>query len=106
MNRARSVLSFGSVTNERQQNTVLGESKENFTGDVDSTAKEPVEVDLLELRNIRDRLDSLQVESDSISKETFLQVVLDSTEHDKTEAEGFFELVSIFPNWTQVTEPL
>lgn len=95
MNRARSVLSFGSVTNERQQNTVLGESKENFTGDVDSTAKEPVEVDLLELRNIRDRLDSLQVESDSISKETFLQVVLDSTEHDKTEAEGFFELLDV-----------
>ncbi|GJQ09296.1 hypothetical protein GpartN1_g1087.t1 [Galdieria partita] len=99
MNRARSVLSFGNFGNQKDEVGVANESKGEPAGSVQSYCSdslgEPVEVDLLELRNIRDRLEFVQVENGRISKDTFLQVVLDSTEHDKSDAESFFELLDV-----------
>ncbi|EME32614.1 Probable serine/threonine-protein kinase [Galdieria sulphuraria] len=99
MNRARSVLSFGIFSNQKEEVVDATEGKDELAGSLENNysgaVKEPVEVDLLELRNIRDKLELLQVENDRISKETFLQVVLDATEHDKKDAESFFELLDV-----------
>eukprot|EP00871_Galdieria_phlegrea_P001829 jgi/Galph1/2647/GphlegSOOS_G1277.1 len=96
MNRVKSVLSLGSFTNDTNEKAkkVTERNSENASGELEPP-NDTSEIDLLELHNIRENLESLQVDKERIDKDVFIKAVTDCTGREEKEAEAFFELLDV-----------